>query len=146
LFEKSELMMLARGVHENLNPRREKPKANRLLIIDEKRVNNKLAVGTELINTVKNNNFAKRGDTKKERLIYDTIVLALPYLFHITMSDGDDAALQAMRQKLMTADEVYVYKIPPLKSAGGHRCVARITICIATVPYVLLLLSPSPLT
>lgn len=27
----------------------------------------------------------------------------------------------AMRQRLMTADEVYVYKIPPMKSAGGHR-------------------------
>lgn len=35
------------------------------------------------------------------------------------MSDED--ATSAMRQKLMSADEVYVYKIPALKSAGGHR-------------------------
>ncbi|GAX23797.1 hypothetical protein FisN_12Hh379 [Fistulifera solaris] len=27
----------------------------------------------------------------------------------------------AARQKLMAADEVYVYKIPPMKGAGGHR-------------------------
>jgi len=34
------------------------------------------------------------------------------------MSDDENAIC---RQKLMTADEVYVYKIPTLKTAGGHR-------------------------
>ena len=37
--------------------------------------------------------------------------------------NSDDDASQLMRQKLMSADEVYLYKIPPLKDAGGHRCV-----------------------
>jgi hypothetical protein len=37
------------------------------------------------------------------------------------MSDADDEAVQAMRQKLMAADECYLYKIPTLKSSGGHR-------------------------
>jgi hypothetical protein len=36
------------------------------------------------------------------------------------MSEEEDA-ISAMRQRLMTADEVYVYKIPPLKDSGGHR-------------------------
>ena len=36
------------------------------------------------------------------------------------MSDDGDAT-SAMRQRLMQADEVYIYKIPPLKNAGGHR-------------------------
>ena len=39
-------------------------------------------------------------------------------------SDNDDAALSTtlMRQKLMFAEQVYLYKIPSLKTAGGHRC------------------------
>ena len=36
------------------------------------------------------------------------------------MSD-DENAPSALRQKLMSADEVYVYKIPTLKTSGGHR-------------------------
>ena len=36
------------------------------------------------------------------------------------MSDKDEDATSAMRQRLMFADEVFVYKIPPLGSAGGH--------------------------
>mmetsp|Transcript_16292 Transcript_16292/g.32757 ORF Transcript_16292/g.32757 Transcript_16292/m.32757 type:complete len:273 (-) Transcript_16292:76-894(-) len=36
------------------------------------------------------------------------------------MSDDEDAT-SAMRQRFMTADEVYIYKIPPLKNSGGHR-------------------------
>ena len=28
-----------------------------------------------------------------------------------------------LRQKLMSADEVYLYKIPPLQTSGGHRYV-----------------------
>jgi hypothetical protein len=28
-----------------------------------------------------------------------------------------------LRQKLMVADEVYLYKIPPLQTSGGHRYV-----------------------
>lgn len=35
--------------------------------------------------------------------------------------EQESNASSALRQKLMTADEVYVYKIPPLKNAGGHR-------------------------
>lgn len=44
-------------------------------------------------------------------------------------ADYDDDAIitttstSLMRQKLMFAEEVYLYKIPPLKTAGGHRCV-----------------------
>mmetsp|Transcript_16213 Transcript_16213/g.44603 ORF Transcript_16213/g.44603 Transcript_16213/m.44603 type:complete len:254 (-) Transcript_16213:120-881(-) len=33
---------------------------------------------------------------------------------------GEDES-SAMRQQLMAADEVYLYKVPPLKNAGGHR-------------------------
>ncbi|KAL7565286.1 hypothetical protein ACA910_014577 [Epithemia clementina (nom. ined.)] len=32
-----------------------------------------------------------------------------------------DDATSAMRQRLMTAEDVYVYKIPPMKNSGGHR-------------------------
>jgi hypothetical protein len=28
-----------------------------------------------------------------------------------------------MRQRLMVADSVFLYKIPPLKTSGGHRYV-----------------------
>ena len=37
--------------------------------------------------------------------------------------EEEENASSAMRQKLMSAEEVYVYKIPPLKTAGGHRYV-----------------------
>ena len=37
--------------------------------------------------------------------------------------DDHVASSQLMRQKLMSADECYIYKIPPLRDAGGHRCV-----------------------
>lgn len=37
-----------------------------------------------------------------------------------TPNDTTDAT-SALRQRFLTADEVYVYKIPPLKNAGGHR-------------------------
>lgn len=33
----------------------------------------------------------------------------------------DTEALASVGQKLQSAEEVYVYKIPPLKTAGGHR-------------------------
>jgi hypothetical protein len=36
------------------------------------------------------------------------------------MSDVEETLIC---QKLMTADEVYVYKIPALKDSGGHRYV-----------------------
>jgi len=38
-----------------------------------------------------------------------------------TPAEGEDGDQVELRQKLMSADEVYVYKIPPLKNAGGHR-------------------------
>jgi len=36
---------------------------------------------------------------------------------------NDDGSSTLLRQKLMSADVVYLYKIPPLKGAGGHRYV-----------------------
>ena len=40
------------------------------------------------------------------------------------MSDGaDQSAADIVGQKLQSADEVYIYKIPPLATAGGHRYV-----------------------
>jgi hypothetical protein len=52
----------------------------------------------------------------------------------MSVDDEDNEALQAMRQKLMTADEVYIYKSPPLKTAGGHRCVVlcALLLCLVT--------------
>lgn len=38
-------------------------------------------------------------------------------------TEEEEDASSAMRQKLMSSEEVYVYKIPPLKTAGGHRYV-----------------------
>jgi hypothetical protein len=36
--------------------------------------------------------------------------------------DEEDVKV-VVKQKLMTCDEVYLYKVPPLKGAGGHRYV-----------------------
>ena len=47
----------------------------------------------------------------------------------MTSLKGDDAAHDKsiptveLRQTLMVADEVYLYKIPPLQTSGGHRYV-----------------------
>jgi hypothetical protein len=43
------------------------------------------------------------------------------------MTDKDDTTTNEsfMRQKLMSAEECYVYKIPPLKDSGGHRYVKK---------------------
>ena len=35
----------------------------------------------------------------------------------------NDEPIVELRQKLMVADEVYLYKIPPLQTSGGHRYV-----------------------
>lgn len=35
------------------------------------------------------------------------------------MSEGEDGSL--LRQTLMNVDECFVYKVPPLKTSGGHR-------------------------
>ena len=35
--------------------------------------------------------------------------------------EDEPSASSALRQRLLTVDEVYVYKIPPLRNAGGHR-------------------------
>jgi hypothetical protein len=44
------------------------------------------------------------------------------------MTDKDDTTTNEsfMRQKLMSAEECYVYKIPPLKDSGGHRYVQKL--------------------
>jgi len=40
-------------------------------------------------------------------------------------TSGEEASATALvGQKLQSVDEVYLYKIPPLKTAGGHRCVS----------------------
>jgi adaptin ear-binding coat-associated protein 1/2 len=44
--------------------------------------------------------------------------------------DDEPSATSALRQRLLTVDEVYVYKIPPLKNAGGHRCVVGRTAAV----------------
>lgn len=41
----------------------------------------------------------------------------------ISNDDNDDMMTIHMKQKLMSSDEVYVYKLPPLKNSTGHRYV-----------------------
>lgn len=48
----------------------------------------------------------------------------ISFLPDVNMTDDkDESTTTFMRQKLMSADECYVYKIPPLKDSGGHRYV-----------------------
>ena len=43
-------------------------------------------------------------------------------LFVVTMTEPtDDTEKVVLQQKLLTVDEVFVYRIPPLRSSGGHR-------------------------
>ena len=44
----------------------------------------------------------------------------------------NDEPIVELRQKLMVADEVYLYKIPPLQTSGGHRYVF-IPLCQALI-------------
>jgi hypothetical protein len=38
-----------------------------------------------------------------------------------TTSESETGEGTLLRQTLLTHDEVFVYKIPPLKNSGGHR-------------------------
>lgn len=57
-------------------------------------------------------------------------------------NDDEPLASDLVGQKLQSADEVYVYKIPPLKSAAaGHRYVCKFLVCSWwLVPFVRTLL------
>ena len=43
----------------------------------------------------------------------------------MSSNEKDESASTLVGQKLQSVEEVYIYKIPPLKTSGGHRYVAK---------------------
>jgi hypothetical protein len=48
-------------------------------------------------------------------------------------STTEPSAAELVGQKLLSAEEVYLYKIPPLKTSGGHRYVLVLVLVLVLV-------------